>query len=621
MEDTITGIDLGTTYSCIAVWDKKQNKCVIIPNEFGSNTTPSWVSFTDEKLIGEPAKSKMSSNVTNTVYDSKRLIGKYFNDEQLQADLKHFPFKVKGNEINNKPQICVTYKDEPKEFYPEEISAFILAHMKGIAEAYLGHEIKKTVVTVPAYFNDAQRRATQDAGTIAGLEIVRIINEPTAAAIAYGLDNNNSTDDVNILVFDLGGGTYDLSVLRLDNGLFEVKSTLGDTHLGGEDFDNAMVLHCLKEFKMKNSSINTDDFITNKKVLSKLKSACEVAKKNLSSANSTTIEIDSLYNNIDFCVNISRTKFELLCEQKFNKCMELVAQVLKSAQIRKEEISDVVLIGGSTRIPKIRELLKSYFGKDPKISINPDEAVAYGAAIQGAILSKVNDDALKGLVLVDVVPLSLGIETTGGIMAKIIKRNVTIPCSEVQVFSTYSDNQPTVAIKIFEGERDRTCDNNLLGTFELTGIPPKPRGVPKINVKFDIDANGILSVSVHDTSVNKVEKMIINNDKDRFTPDELLKMVEDAKKFSEDDRLFKERVSALTELESYVYNSRNIMNSEEFKSKVSENDCKIVNDITNEMLVWIDDNNNNSAEQFKEKTKELRDIVGPIFVKSYEQKK
>jgi L1 cell adhesion molecule like protein len=621
MENTIIGIDLGTTYSCAAVWDNTQNKIIIIPNELGSNTTPSWVSFTDEKLVGQPAKSKLSSNASNTVYDSKRLIGKYFNDSQLQNDLKHFPFKVKCNETNNKPQICVTYKDEPKEFYPEEISAFILSYMKGIAEAHLGHAVTKAVVTVPAYFNDAQRRATQDAGTIAGLDIVRIINEPTAAAIAYGLDNCNDSNDKNILVFDLGGGTFDLSILRLDNGLFEVKATLGDTHLGGEDFDNNLVLHCLKEFKTKNPNINTEELVTNKKVLSKLKSACETAKKNLSSTNTTTIEIDSLYDGIDFCINLTRTKFEMLCESRFNKCLELVQQVLKNAQMEKDDISDIVLIGGSTRIPKIREILKNYFGKDPKISINPDEAVAYGAAVQGAVLGKVDNEKLNGLVLVDIVPLSLGIETSGGVMVKIIERGSTIPCSKSQIFSTYSDNQPSTFIKIFEGERDRTCYNNLLGTFELTGIAPKPRGMPKINVKFEIDANGILSVSAHDESVNKVEKMVINNDKNKFNSDELMKMIADAEKFAEDDKLFKERITALTDLENYVYNSRNILNTEEFKSKVSEEDCKVVNDITNEILMWIENNNNGSADDFKEKLKELKDIVSPIFMKSYGQSK
>lgn len=620
MENTIIGIDLGTTYSCVAVWDTKQNKTIIIPNELGCNTTPSWVSFTDEKLVGQPAKNKLSSNAQNTVYDSKRLIGKYFSDEQLQADLKHFPFTVKNNPTNNKPQICVTYKDEQKEFYPEEISAFILVHLKEIAEKYLGHEITKAVVTVPAYFNDAQRRATQDAGTIAKLDIVRIINEPTAAAIAYGLDNDNS--DKNILVFDLGGGTFDLSILRLDDGLFEVKATLGDTHLGGEDFDNMLVLHCLKEFKNKNKDIDTDIFIKNKKVLSKLKSACETAKKNLSSTNTTTIEIDALYEGIDFCIDMTRAKFEMLCETRFQKCMELVQQVLKNAQMVKEDISDVVLIGGSTRIPKIREMLKNYFNKDPKISINPDEAVAVGAAVQGAILGKVDNEKLNGLVLVDIVPLSLGIETSGGVMVKIIERNTTIPCNKSQIFSTYSDNQPSTIIKIFEGERDRTCYNNLLGIFELTGIAPKPRGIPKINVKFEIDANGILSVSAHDESVNKVEKMVINNDKNKFSSDELLKMIEDAEKYAKDDKLFKERVTSLTDLENYVYNSRNIMNTEEFKGKVSEDDCKIVNDITNDMLLWIDENNKDATTDIlKDKLKELRDNVGPIFVKSYGQNK
>lgn len=619
MDNIIIGIDLGTTYSCVSVWDNKNNKAIIIPNHLGNNTTPSWVSFTDEKLIGQPAKNKLSTNVQNTIYDSKRLIGKYFNDEQLQTDLKFFPFKIRCNETNNKPQICVTYKGEQKEFYPEEISAFILTYLKEIAETYLGHKVTKAIVTVPAYFNDTQRRATQDAGTIAGLEIVRIINEPTAAAIAYGLDTND-TKEKNILVFDLGGGTFDLSILTLDNGLFEVKATLGDTHLGGEDFDNSLVLHCLKEFKIINPDIDTNNFVKNKKTLNKLKIACENVKKSLSSSNTATIEIDSLYDGIDFSLNITKNKFESLCETNFNKCMDLVKNVLVNAGMNKDNINDVVLIGGSTRIPKIRELLKNYFGKDPKCSINPDEAVAYGAAVQGAILSKVVNEKLDSLVLVDITPLSLGIEIHGNLMTKIINRGTTIPCSKSQIFSTYSDNQPSVTIKVYEGEREMTQYNNLLGTFELTGILPKLRGIPKINVTFEIDANGVLNVSAYDESVNKINKIVINNDKNKFSGDELNKLIADAQHFADDDKLYKERITALTELENYVYNARNISSCDDFKNNISTDECANVVTIVNEYINWIDTNKNGTINDFTDKLKQLKDTLSPIFVSIYEKK-
>ncbi len=618
MENLVIGIDLGTTYSCVSVY--QNDKVIIIPNKLGNLTTPSFVSFTEnEILIGEAAKNKMVSNSENTVFDSKRLIGKYFDDEQLQTSLKHFPFKVEKGE-NNKPLISVTYQNEQKQFYPEQISAFILKYLKKCAEEYLGTTINNAVITVPAYFNDSQRRGTVDAGAIAGLNVLRIINEPTAAALAYGL-NLADKKEVNILVFDLGGGTFDLSILTLSDGLFQVKATFGDTFLGGEDMDHALVLYCLKEFKTQNPSINTEKLVTNKKTLSKLKSACENAKKMLSSTNTTQIDIDSLYDGIDFTTTLSRAKFESLCEPHFNKCMELVKEILKNANMKNEDINDVVLIGGSTRIPKIREMLKVYFGKDPKISINPDEAVAYGAAIQGAILSETGNEQINALTLIDCTALSVGIETSGGLMSKIIERGTSIPCSKSQVFSTYSDNQQTVVIKVFEGERELTQYNNLLATFSLDGLAPRLRGIPKINVKFEIDANGVLSVSAYDESVNKIEKIVISNDKNKFSPEQLLQMIEESKQFSEADKLFKERLCALTDLENYIYNTRNIVSSEEMKNKVSDEDCKIINLMVNELIMWTDDNRNETIEVFKTKLTELKDLVSPIFIKAYEQKK
>lgn len=614
MNEYIIGIDLGTTYSCCAVW--MQDKVIIIPNELGHLTTPSWVSFTDEKLVGFVAKNKVASNPMNTIYDSKRIIGKKFDDPQLQSDIKHFPFRVINKD--GKPMIVVKYKNEDKYFYPEEISAFILSYMKNIAETFLGCSINKAIITVPAYFNDAQRSATVDAGLIAGLDVLRIINEPTAAAMAYGLDKINDGEK-NILVFDLGGGTFDLSLLVLDGGMFKVNATFGNTHLGGEDFDNEMVKWCLKEFGNQNVGINISDLVKNKKTLSKLKSVCEETKKMLSSVGNVDINVDSLYDGIDFSVNMSRAKFELLCKDKFDECMDMVKQILKNAKIVKEDVDDIVLIGGSTRIPRIREMLTEFFGKEPKRDINPDEAVAYGAAIQGAVMNNVKNDKINSLVLIDVTPLSLGIEVSGGLMVKIIERGTTVPCSKEQMFSTYSDNQPSVLIKVFEGEREFTKDNNLLGNFELCGILPKPRGMPKINVKFEVDANGILSVSAHDESVNKIEKIIIENDKNKFDSDVLKRIIDDARMFSEQDKMNKERLCALADLENYVYNVRNNMNVELFKSKVLESDGKMLNDVIGSMILWIDGNKKEHVDVYKTKLRELQDMINPVFIKVYKQ--
>lgn len=616
-ENTIIGIDLGTTYSCVAVW--KDGKVEIIANNLGERTTPSWVSFNDsERIVGHGAKSQSGSNAENTVYDSKRMIGRTFNDPAVQEDMKHWPFKVKKG-LNDKPMISVKYKGETKDFTPEEISAMVLSSMKETAELYLGYPVKRAVVTVPAYFNDAQRRATKDAGVIAGLNIERIINEPTAAAIAYGLDKKDD-EERNVLIFDLGGGTLDVSLLTLDSGLFEVKATSGNTHLGGEDMDHKIMSWCLKEFQMKNKGVNVDQMMKNKKVLSKLKAACEKAKKTLSAASNAVVEVDSLYDGIDFRVSLARAKFEQLCVDEFNKCLAPVEQVLKDAKMSKGQISDIVLIGGSTRIPKIKELLKNYFnGKEPKQDINPDEAVAYGAAVQGAVLAKVKDAKIDSLVLVDVTPLSMGIETAGGQMAKIIQRNMTIPCCKEQVFSTYSDNQPGVTVKVFEGEREFTKHNNLLGTFELSGIPPMLRGIPKIQVKFDVDANGILNVSATEESTNKTNKITIKNDKNRFSSDELEKMIEEANKFKEEDKKNKERFDAKNDLENYIYGARNSTSGEEFKSKLGEENVKLLNDIVNESLQWVEENQELTTEEYKAKQKEIEDKISPILMKAYNQ--
>ncbi len=610
MDNIAIGIDLGTTFSCVGVY---QNGSVqIITNENGNNTTPSCVAFckdSEELLVGEVAVNQAKNNLENTIYDAKRLIGREYNGNIVQKDIKHYPFKIIDKD--NKPSIQVNYDNKLQNFTPEEISSMILVKLKQMAEAFIGSPVKDAVITVPAYFNDAQRRATTDAGIIAGLNVIRVINEPTAASIAYGLDKKKES---NILVFDLGGGTFDVSVLRIDDGLFEVKATGGDTHLGGEDFDNKLVIQCLKHFKNKNKKIDTNSLLKNKKSISKLKVACEQAKRILSTAQNTVIDIDSLYEDLDFTMTMSRVKFEMLCEDKFNKCMNVVKAVLNDANMTKDDIDEVVLVGGSTRIPKISEILTKYFGKKPHNDINPDEAVAYGAAIQAAILSKPNDSFLNSLVLLDVAPLSLGIETSGGIMTKLIDRNTTIPCSREQIFSTHSDNQPSVIIKVYEGEREFVKHNNLLGVFELE-MPPALRGQPKIHVKFYLDCNGILQVSALEKSKGKSKKVIIKNDKNRFTREQLANMIAKAELMANKDKAKRDLVLAKTDLESYLYNLRNIVNNE---TKLTEKDLKILNDIIVDGIQML--NKNITTQTCKQKYKEIEEKVKPILLLLSKQK-
>jgi L1 cell adhesion molecule like protein len=605
------GIDLGTTYSCVGVF--RNDQVEIIANDQGNRTTPSYVAFTEtDRLIGDAAKNQTAMNPTNTIFDAKRLIGRKFTDAHVQADMKLWPFKLVAKD--GKPVIEVEFKGETRTFAPEEISAMVLQKMKETAERFIGENVAKAVITVPAYFNDSQRTATKDAGVIAGIEVLRIINEPTAAAIAYGMDKKEESEKT-VLIFDLGGGTFDVTLLNIDQGIFEVRSTAGDTHLGGEDFDNRLVKFFATEFKTRTGK----DLTGNPRAMRRLRTACERAKRALSTATATSIEIDALYDGVDFNSKITRARFEDMCRDQFEDCLKPCQKVLDDAGCKVQEVDEVVLVGGSTRIPKVQQLVSKFFNnKEPNRSINPDEAIAYGACVQAHILSGGKSDKTEGLLLLDVTPLSLGVETAGGVMTVLVPRNTTVPTQKTQTFSTSSDNQTSVEVQVYEGERPLVTQCNCLGKFRLTDIERAPRGAPRITVEYNIDTNGILVVSATDDKGGQKQAITITNDKGRLSKDQIDEMLKEAEKFKAADKENAEKIEARNMLENYIFSMKSTLQEDDVINGVEEADRKIIGDKTNEVMGWFDNHSEAaSKDDNMAKIKEIEAIAHPILSAFY----